>query len=300
MSDRARHPLLPFLVAGLGILTFSMMDGAMKSASMAVGAYNALLFRSLIGTALMAPIWRAGGGRWPSRPVLKLHARRAAVVAAMALLFFWSLVRIPIAEAIALSFIAPLIALFLAAALLGETIQPKAIFASALGLVGVVVIAGGRFGPTLFGTGQYDDDAVWGIAAALASAVLYAWNLVLQRQQAQLAEPREIAFFQTLGIAIILAVAAPWLAVLPPPVPLATIAGGAVLSAAALMLLSWAYARAQAQELVAVEYTAFIWACLMGWLWFGEAVTGWTVAGVVLIVIGCWITARAPTEQTAL
>jgi drug/metabolite transporter (DMT)-like permease len=38
----------------------------------------------------------------------------------------------------------------------------------------------------------------------------------------------------------------------------------------------------------------------MGWWWFGEAVTAWTVAGVVLIVIGCWIAARKPTEQTAL
>jgi S-adenosylmethionine uptake transporter len=289
------HRLLPFLVAGLGIMIFSMMDGAMKSASIAVGAYNALLFRSLVGTGLMLPIWWAGRGRWPAAEVFRLHALRAAVMAIMALLFFYGLVRIPIAEAIALSFIAPLIALYLAAVLLGETIQPRAVFASVLGLAGVVVIGAGRFG-----AGSYDDDAAWGVAATLASAVLYAWNLVLQRRQALLSDPREVAFFQTLGIALILAVAAPWLAVVPPMRALATVAGGAVLSTAALMLLSWAYARAEAQELVAVEYTAFIWACLMGWWWFGEAVTAWTVAGVVLIVIGCWIAARKPTEQTAL
>lgn len=295
MSEAPRHPLLPFVVAGLGIMTFSMMDGAMKSASLAVGPYNALLFRSLIGTGLMLPVWRLGGGRWPGRANLKVHALRAAVVAAMAWLFFWGLVRLPIAEGIALSFIAPLIALFLAAVLLGERIRRKAIAASVLGLAGVGVIGLGQFG-----SGRHEPDAAWGIAAVLASAVLYAWNLVIQRQQAQLADPREVALFQNLGVGAILALTAPWFAAWPPPAALATIAAGAALAAVALMLLSWAYARAEAQDLVAVEYTAFIWACLTGWLLFGETVTGWTVAGVVLIVAGCWIAARRPTEPTAL
>lgn len=292
---RRSHPMLPFLVAGVGIAVFSAMDAAMKSASIQVGAYNALLFRSLIGSALMLPVWRLGGGRWPGLPVLKVHMLRSTVVAGMAWLFFWGLVRVPLAEAIALSFIAPLIALFLAAVLLGETIRRQAIVASLLGLAGVGVIAAGRFG-----TGDYQPDAAWGVAAVLVSAALYAWNLILQRQQALLAGPREVALFQHMCVAAVLALAAPWLAEVPHPAAFRAIAAGAVLAAAALMLLSWAYARAEAQALVTVEYTAFIWASLMGWLWFGEAVTWSTLAGVVLIVAGCWIGARKPTEQTAL
>jgi amidase len=39
----------------------------------------------------------------------------------------------------------------------------------------------------------------------------------------------------------------------------------------------------------------------MGWLWFDEAVTPATVAGTVLIVIGCWIATRekAPAVPAA-
>jgi len=207
---------------------------------------------------------------------------------------------VPIAEGIALSFIAPLIALYLAAVLLGETIRRQAIAASLLGLAGVAVIGLQRVVEGRMGTGRYDTEAAWGVGAVLVSAVLYAWNLVIQRQQALLAEPREVALFQSLGVAAILGLGAPWLAAWPPPAALATIAGGAVLGSTALMLLSWAYARAEAQALVAVEYTAFVWACLMGWWLFGEAVTGWTVAGVVLIVAACLIAARKPTEQTAV
>ena len=68
---------------------------------------------------------------------------------------------------------------------------------------------------------------------------------------------------------------------------LVLIAVGAGLAVVSLMMIGWAYARAEAQVLVPLEYTAFIWACLVGWLMFGEAVSVRTLGGVVLIVGGC-------------
>ena len=289
------HPILPFITAAAGICTFSMMDATMKGASIAAGVYSALLLRCVCGTALMLPIWLLSGARWPERSVLVVHMLRSTVVAGMALLFFWGLVRIPIAEAIALSFIAPLIALYLAAVLLGETIQPKAVAASLLGVAGVAVIAAARLR-----SGALGETSGWGIASVLASAVLYAWNLVLQRQQAQVAGPQEIALFQNLLVAAILGLAAPWLLHWPGAAALRDIALAAALAGISLLLLSWAYARAEAQALVPVEYTGFIWAALFGWLKFGEQVTWATLAGVVLIVIGSWIAARRPRQMTAL
>ncbi|MEO6717358.1 MAG: DMT family transporter [Novosphingobium sp.] len=289
------QPILPFISAASGIATFSMMDAIMKGASIATGVYSALLLRCIFGTLLMLPVWLLSGARWPARVVLRIHMLRSSVVAAMALLFFWGLVRLPIAEAIALSFIAPLIALYLAAVLLGETIQPKAVIASLLGLTGVVIIVAARIG-----SDALSEQSTWGIVAVLASAVLYAWNLVLQRQQAQIAGPQEIALFQNLLVAAILGLAAPWLLHWPGVAALRDIALAAALAGISLLLLSWAYARAEAQALVPVEYTGFIWAALFGWLKFGEQVTLATLAGAVLIVIGSWIAARGPNELTAL
>ena len=72
----------------------------------------------------------------------------------------------------------------------------------------------------------------------------------------------------------------------------------------AVMLASWAYGRAEAQVLVPIEYTAFLWAALMGWLIFRETLTVPTVAGAVLIVAGCWLAAPKKRiehiEQTTL
>lgn len=288
--------IAPFAAVTLGIALFSVMDGLMKNASIAAGAYNAMLVRSVFGTALMFPLWRWHGGRWPDRGALKLHALRGAVSGAMATTFFWGLVRVPMAEGIALSFIAPLIALYLAAVTLGEQVGNRAIVASLLGLAGVLVIAAGRLGQ-----GSFSNDAAWGIGAILVSAVLYAFNLILQRKQAQLAGPIEVALFQTVFVGLFLGLGAPWLAAMPAPRALADIFGGAMLAMVSLMLISWGYGRAEAQALLPIEYTAFIWAALMGWWMFAEPVTLATMAGVVLIVIGCWIAApRTHIEEVAL
>ena len=289
---RPQHHLMPFLAVAAGIASFSVMDALMKGASLAVGAYNAMLWRSLASALVMLPLWKLSGGVWPRGRVLRLHAVRGLNSAGMATAFFWGLKYLPLAEGMAISFIAPLIALYLAAVLLGERVGKRAVFASLLGLAGVVVIAGAR----MRGAG-YSHDAALGIAAILASAVLYAWNLILQRQQAQLAPPREVAAFQAVFTALFLGVLAPWLAQVPPSPVWYNLGGSAVLATVSLMLISWGYGRAETQVLLPLEYSAFIWAAIMGWVMFGETLTVPTVAGAGLIVIGCWIATR-PEHRT--
>jgi len=292
----ARSPhVLPFAAALAGVGLFSLMDALMKGASLAVGAYSALLVRSAIGLSLAAPLWLATRREWPSRRAVRLHLLRGAVGAAMAFTFFWGLARLPLAEAIALSFVAPLVALYLAAVLLGETIARSAIMASLLGIAGVVLIAWARLGSELS-----HPQAALGILAVLASSMLYAWNLVLQRQQALVARPAEVAAFQNAVVATLLALFAPWWLTLPDGEMLGWIAAAAVLAVTGAMVLSWAYGRAEAQHLVPLEYTGFLWAVLFGWLFFREAVTVPTLAGAAMIVVACWIAApKKRPEQTA-
>ncbi|MCB2049354.1 MAG: DMT family transporter [Novosphingobium sp.] len=283
----AQRAFLPFVATVAGIAVFSAMDAVMKGAALAAGVYTAVFLRNSFGAAMMTPVWLMAGRPMAGRKALVVHVQRAFVTSGMALLFFYALTILPLAEAIALSFIAPLIALYLAALLLGERIQPSAIIASVLGLAGVVVIAATRLG-----NGEISANSATGIAALLCSAVLYALNLVLQRKQAMLSGPVEIALVQNLFMALILATAAPWWLHWPESQDLGLIALAAFLAILALLMLSWAYARAEAQALVPVEYTGFLWAALFGWLMFAEPVGLATVAGALLIVIGSWIAAR--------
>ena len=293
---QSRARALPFTLCCIGVALFSIMDATMKGLSLSIGLFNALFWRALTGSLLGLALMLLTRQRWPALPVLRLHILRGTVVSLMASLFFWALMRLPLAEAIALSFIAPLIALYLAALLLGERIERTAIAASLLGLLGVAVILSGRM------QGGYDGKALLGAVAVLLSAGLFAWNLILQRQQAQLASPVEVAFFQH-GVMLVLfglcALAARWLPGLgllrldlPDLRAWLLIATAAALAFTSLAAFAWAYARAEAQTLIPVEYSAFVWAAILGWLAFGERLTLSTLAGAGLIVAGCLIAAR--------
>jgi S-adenosylmethionine uptake transporter len=230
---------------------------------------------------------------------MRIHVARGVLSAAMGFLFFWGIGRVPLAQAVALAFISPLIALYLAAVLLGEEVRRGTITASLIAFAGVLVIFIGRAQADL------GREALVGSIAVIVSAGLYALNIIIMRRQAQMANPMEITFFQSvivtgvLGIAVLFAGAPipagvhwPWLLL------------ACLLAVGSMLLLSWAYARAEASYLAATEYTAFLWAALFGWLVFNEPLSPFTLAGAMLIVAGCVLAARkapdtAPPLETA-
>ncbi|MFL0355586.1 DMT family transporter [Erythrobacter sp. GH1-10] len=286
---------LPFAAAALGVGFLSLMDALMKDAALAVGTYTATVLRSLFGAAIIAPFWLAQRKGWPTRSVMKLHIERGIISAFMALSFFYALTKLPLAEAIAISFVAPLIALYFARVLLGEHIQRKAIFASLLGFVGTIVIVSGRLGRADMST-----EVLLGIASLMFSALLYAYNFVVIRRQSQVAGPVEIATFHSGVGGLVLLLFAPFLGTVPQPDSLWSIVGAGALTVAGAMAIAWAYARAEAQALVPIEYTGFLWASLLGWLFFREPVTLPTIVGTLLIVTGCWIATRKARKPAAV
>ncbi|MET4131588.1 drug/metabolite transporter (DMT)-like permease [Porphyrobacter sp. MBR-155] len=288
------RPLLPFAAALAGVGFLSLMDAFMKEAALMIGAYTATVLRAGIGAAIIAPIWLARGPAWPNRAVLKLHLTRGVISAFMALTFFFALTRLPLAEAIALSFMAPLLALYLAHVLLGEAISRAAIGASLLGFAGTLVIIGGRIGQ-----GKFDEGAALGIASLFVSALLYAYNFIVIRRQAQVAGPIEITTFHSGIGGLVLLTLAPLLWTPPAREALVPLLAAGALTVAGSLAIAWAYARAEASALVPTEYSGFVWATLFGWLFFREAVTVPTLAGTALIIAGCWLATRRPAAITS-
>jgi S-adenosylmethionine uptake transporter len=290
---RTATPPFAFATGVLGIALFSGMDALMKLLVLAIGTYNALLWRIFATLLIAGTIYFFLRPKRPSREALRIHVVRGAVSAVMAFLFFWGLARVPMAQAIALTYIAPLLAQFLAAVVLKEKLSRAAIGASLVASAGVGVILLGQ------SQAKLGEEAFLGACAILASAVCYAWNIILMRQQSLLAKPAEVAFYQSLVVVVIMSAFAPWLAVVPPVEQAPMIVAAAALATASLALLSWAYARAPANYLAPTEYTSFIWAALFGWLVFGEHVSLFTLAGAALIIIGCAVAARSKVAPMA-
>ncbi len=270
----------------LGLASFAAMDAVMKSLSLSLGPYNAILWRYAVGIVIVAVLYFWQRPRWPDRHIMKIHVLRSVMIVFMAYLFFWGLTKVPLAEGVALSFVAPLIALYLAAIFLDEKIHPRAIYASLFGLAGVGVMAYEKL------SGDYPTEALWGFGAILLSAIAYAGNLVIQRYQALRVGPIEVSFFQNVIVFFAYLSVAPWFGEVPPVESWPLIVLAAVLAIVSILLIMWGYARAEAQILVNLEYSAFIWAALLGWIFFSEPLSLAVVAGAVLIVAGCILATR--------
>jgi S-adenosylmethionine uptake transporter len=281
------------MVGVLSIALFAGMDAVMKGLVLAMGTIATMFWRNLVGIGMSGLLYLRRDSSWPEPSTLKLHVARGVLSAGMGFLFFWGLGRVPLAQAVALAFIAPLIALYLASVLLKEKIGGRTVAASLVAFSGVLVI--------FFGQAQADlgRDATIGSLAILASAVLYALNIILMRRQAQIADPAEIAFFQSLVVTTVLLLVIPFVGMsVPASQHWPWLLFAAVLAISSMLLMSWAYARAEASYLATTEYTAFLWAVLFGWIFFDERVSPFTLAGALLIVAGCILAARKPQEAS--
>jgi S-adenosylmethionine uptake transporter len=282
-----------FAIAVVGIAIFSVMDAVMKRLTLALDAYSVMFWRSLAGVVVSGTLYAWQRPARPSRAVVRVHVIRGAISTVMALLFFWGLARVPMAQTVALTFIAPLIALLLAGLLLKERIDRSAIGASAVAFAGVLTILAGQ------ARAEMGHEAFLGALAILVSAVCYAYNIILMRRQSLVADAIEAAFFQSATVMLFLLPAAPFAMAVPDARHAPMLVLAAVLATISLFLLSWAYARAEASYLAPVEYTAFIWASILGYLVFGETVGLPTIAGAGMIAGGCLIAARRKTQPIA-
>jgi S-adenosylmethionine uptake transporter len=272
------------------------MDAVMKHLVIAIGIFAVSVWRSLSNLIIAGTLYLPHRLPWPSRALLRIHIYRGIVVTVMALLFFWGIGRVPLAQAIALTFIAPLIALLLAAGFLGEIIGKRSIGGSIAAFGGVIVIVLGQ------ARAELGPGVLLGSAAIIASALCYAVNIVMMRHQALAAKPLEINFFQSLTVAVL------WFAAVPafgipawPGGQALWVVTASLMSTTGGLLFAWAYARAEASYLAVTEYSAFLWASVLGWIVFREPVSLYTLTGAALIVGGCLIAVRrhAPPEIDA-
>ena len=281
------NPYLPIGLALGGVFLYSVLDAVMKAQGLAMGAYSAMYWRNVTGAIFAAALYLPVRPPRPSRPAFRLHIARSVLTAVMMYCFFFGLTRVPLAQAIGLTFVAPIIALFLASPFLDERIGPNSQFAAFLGFSGVMVVVAGDL------LSMNAETDLLGVSAMLAFAVLYAVNLILQRKLALIAKPMEITFYQNTFVVALMTPFAPVLLLMPAN---ELQWGGAILAGLAgigsLILMSIAYRRAEAQRLLSAEYTAFIWAALFGWWFFGEAISVQTLLGTGLIILGCVIGAR--------
>lgn len=292
MNRVAQQPVRGLLAALGAVAVLSIMDAIMKHLVLIIGIVAVSIWRATANLSLSAFLYLPRRSHWPDRKTLRVHVARGIDVTIMAALFFWGIGRVPLAQAIALTFIAPLIAMLLAALFLNERIGSRSIAGSIAAFGGVIVIVLGQARSTVA------SDVLLGIASIIGSALCYAGNIVLMRHQALAARPLEINFFQSVTVIALWLLAIPMVGI--PQWPgnqWLWVILACLLSTVGTLLFAWGYARGPASYLAVSEYSGFLWASLMGWLFFEERVSTYTLAGAGLIVGGCLIAARGKVKS---
>lgn len=279
----ARVSSLLLVLAGIGALC--VLDALMKWLALRHGAPLATFGRYASGTIIALAVWQWQGRPWLAPGGLIPNLVRGSLLAVMALAFFWSITRLPLALVLTLTFVGPLAVPFMAALYLKEPVQPRYVAAGAIAFIGVLVTAGGM--PDL-STGQ-----LLAAAAAVLAAILYGASAVIMRSRAAADGATAI----TLVAAVVPML---WLspfavgASLPSLPDLALMMATGLAGNIGVQLMARGYVHLEAQVSAVLEYSALPWAALLGWLVFDEAVSATTLLGAAIIAGACLWASRAP------
>lgn len=280
MTATDHHYKAIALAAG-GIAILCAMDGVIKHLVATNDVLVVTLGRYIFGALFAGAIWLRSGRPALTPEMWKAHSARGLVIATSATLFFWCLSVLPLAEVIVITFIAPLLVPFIARVMLGEKLRPRALAAVLAGFVGVLIAASG--GDNF----SADNKRLLGVAGAVAAALTYALSITMLRGRAGKDGAVAIGVLSSLIPGAI--IAAPTLLTGEPP-PLSDlpdfIALG-VFAASGMYLLARAYAHAEAQVLAPLEFTALIWAALIGIFFFDETPRLQVWIGAAIIVAAC-------------
>ncbi|MEO1554021.1 MAG: DMT family transporter [Pseudomonadota bacterium] len=277
---------LPLLIALIAIGMGSGIDAIVKHVAPEAGLHHLLAWRFLFGSIIACAVFRAQKRPTPSWEATRFHTARGLIQLGGAFTFFYALMHLPLAVATIIGFTAALMVPFLAWLLIRERVTPVTLFATVIGFAGAALAVTGR--PQ---SGTASDDWVLGAVSCFAAAFLYALMLVMLRMRATKEDATTIAVFTNVVPAITMLPVTFGLfgAVNGKDILLFLLLGG--LGYAMWYLMTLAYARAPAQQLAPLEYTALIWSGIFGSVFFAEY-PGWqTWLGAVIIIGACLIVA---------
>jgi drug/metabolite transporter (DMT)-like permease len=264
--------------AGLGAL----IDAFVKALQDGYGTPQIVLLRLLFalpfvlgGAALAGNLRDVRPRRW------RWHVLRACCASGTTFGFFWALGELPLVLAVTLYFAAPLLIAALSRPVLGEPVGLVRWGGIVLGFAGVLLAL--RPGET-----------GWHPAMLVVLASATCWALLALSGRRMADEPAGAMVLSTMPLSLVIsAVLALPAWVTPTAVDLLRFALVGLCGTGVHYCVLYAYRAADAGTVAPMEYSGLLWAAVLGFLFWGEIPTGWTLAGAAVIVAGGVIVLRA-------
>src|SRR5947209_5938163 len=210
------------------------------------------------------------------------HLGRGAISVAGMFFNFAALARLPIVDVTTITFASPLITVALSAWLLKERVRIYRWTAVAIGFVGVVVMLWPHLDVTRY-TGAAASVATLGALFAMASAFTNAGSVVQTRRLTDTETTSSIVLYFSLFCALGGLLTLPFGWIVPNWPQLAALIGLGVFGGLSHILLTESYRYAPASLVAPLDYTALLWAFILGYWFFGELPTSTVYAGAAIV-----------------
>jgi drug/metabolite transporter (DMT)-like permease len=196
---------------------------------------------------------------------------------------FSALTRLPLADATAISFASPLITVALAAVILKERVRAYRWTAVLVGFAGVIVMLVPHFDVNHYVVAGVASAATVGSVLALISAFCNAGTVIQTRRLTQSETTSSIVFYFSFVTAIAGALTLPFAWHSPTGSELVALISLGVLGGIAHIFLTESYRHATASVIAPFDYSAMLWALLLGYWVFGELPSALVYVGASIV-----------------
>lgn len=280
-SAHTDKPFRGIALVLLATIFLGTSDTTSKYLSATLPSIEIAWIRFFVFLLIMAPALLPGTRFYalPTRRAGLLLVRSTALMAS-AIFFISGLRYIPIAEASATSFVSPLFVTALSIVLLKESVGLRRWLATAVGLIGVLIV----LRP---GSSAFHPAAMFSIVSAFAWAI----TLVLTRKMSGEPALTMMAYASIVGF-VIMSALVPFVWVTPSwhDIFFGIVVGIASTTGQWIVVLAFRYANASV--LAPFSYTQLLWVSFLGVIVFGEVPDLWTVTGAAIIVASGLYTAH--------
>ncbi len=268
--NRPLAGILWMLAAGL---MFVAMNAMVKHVGQNLPSTQAAFLRFLFGLIFVAPALGQIARTRFDRRIWALFLGRAVVHTVAVLCWFYAMTQITVAEVTAMNYLNPIYVMLGAALFLGESFSWRRMTAAAVAFLGVIVIL--RPGLRELGSGHL---------AMIFAAIGLGGSYLIAKRLSSVTSAAVVVAMMSLTVTVALAPFA-WMVWVPPTGgQLAWLVAVAGVATGGHYAMSRAFAEAPVSVTQPVAFTQIVWAVIMGYVLFDEAVDGWVIAGALLIM----------------
>ena len=256
-----------------GVFLFALNDALGKWLVKDYGVGQLMMLRALGAGFVLAPMAASLNAnlrdfRKPTLQILRIFAMAGDTFS-----FYLATRYLPLADVMTFYMATPLIVTALSAPLLGERVEPFRWAAVSVGFVGVAIAL--KPTPEVFSSASL---------LSLNGATMFALGQIATRKLRR-THWLPLVVWQFLGAGLIGAATTPWAWATPTPVDLMLMFLVGVVSMTCFIFITKALSMVRAAVLAPLQYSAILWATLMGWIVWRDAPGAPILVGNAIIIV---------------